>query len=115
MQNVLSRTNCSESTSSTNTKVVQFGQKLFHRNGHELILESHDESARNAFIYIGLILVVYIMAVIAIAVRYLLMRSNRDSMPCSPPYQYSTARRSTVSLFSIILLFLLGYNFFLYH
>jgi hypothetical protein len=99
--------NCSSQTSSTNTKLVQYGQKLFHGNGHKLILESHDESTRNAFIYIGLILIIYIMAVIAIGIRYLFVRSNRNSSPFTPPNQSSNTRRNTVSLFVFLKIFVI--------
>jgi hypothetical protein len=99
----IGRKNCSAQTSSTNTKSFQFGQKLFHGNGHESghesILKSHDESTINAFIYIGLILIIYIMAVIAIGIRYLFVRSNRSLSPFTPPNQSSNTRRNTVSLF----------------
>lgn len=100
--------NCSTLLNSNNKKVVQLGQKLFHGEGHELILESHEESSRNAFIYIGLILFVYLMAVIAIVVRYLLMRSNRDFMALTTsPRQLSKARRrNSVRVLTLILFFL---------
>ena len=100
MTTSITEPNCTTSPSPNGNDYIKYGRKAFSHPVYDVILESHDESARNAFIYIRLILSVYLIAVIAIVIRYLLMRSNRD-------FRYNTynasprrlsRRRNSVSL-----------------
>lgn len=92
--------NCSHrsgggSASAASNSVSQIGQ-LMRAQENSDFLDAHANSAANALIYVGVVLVIYVLAIGFIAIRYVLTRASRAQSP--PPYYcYSGARRSTVS------------------
>ncbi|CAG2117701.1 unnamed protein product [Medioppia subpectinata] len=56
--------------------------------GHESILESHANSGVNALIYIGVVLLLYIIFMTFIVMRYVLMKSHSKQQQTTTPYYF---------------------------
>ena len=56
--------------------------------GHQSILDSHANSGVNALIYIGVVLLLYIIFMSFIVVRYVLMKSYCKTQNPSTPYYF---------------------------
>jgi hypothetical protein len=81
-----------------NSNINRFGQQSLEGSpSHQSILDSHANSATNAIIYVGIVLLMYIFGMAFIVMRYMLMKSHSKSQHTSPPYYFGGAARNQVN------------------
>lgn len=82
--------------------------------GHQEILNSHANSGLNALIYVGIVLLVYVLAVCFIGFRYFLTRSQRKLL-FTPYYFYKTKVRFLLLIFDFLYRLSIYTNFIYLH
>ena len=95
------RVNCTKGGSKSETDqtlpkgaVSPYGHHFIEGSpGHQSILESHANSGVNALIYIGVVLLLYIIFMTFIVMRYVLMKSHSKGQNPTTPYYFSGNRQ----------------------